>query len=74
MTCGILHIAWEFINLPHVDIQGEHGGKLGVQQQQGTLQETWGESRWEEIVRGPRQGGGDTVTPLTRCRTHQEQC
>jgi hypothetical protein len=67
----ISHMAQEFINLPHVDIQRELGGKLDVQQQQGILQETWGESRWKEIVRGLRQGGGDPVTPPTRRRTHQ---
>jgi hypothetical protein len=61
----ISHIAWEFINLPSLDIQGELGGKLGVQQQQGILQETWGESWWEEIVHGLRQGGVDPVTPPT---------
>jgi hypothetical protein len=33
----------EVINLLHLDIQGEFGGKLGVQQQQEILQETWGE-------------------------------
>ncbi len=44
-----------------------------MQQQQGILQETWGDSRWEEIVRAPRQGGGDPVTPPTWCWTHQEQ-
>jgi hypothetical protein len=69
----ISHIAQEFINPLHVDIQGELGGKLGVQQQQGFLQETWGESRWEEIVHGPRQGGGYPVTPLTHRRTHHKQ-
>ncbi len=63
----ISHIALEFTNLPHVNIQVELGGKLGMQQQQGILQETWGESRWEEIVCAPRQGGGDPVTPPTRC-------
>jgi hypothetical protein len=52
----------------------ELGGKLGMQQQQGILQETWGDSRWEEIVCGPRQGGCDLATPLTQHRTHQEQC
>ncbi len=40
----------EVINFSHLDIQGELGGKFGVQQQHGILQETWGESRWEEIV------------------------
>jgi hypothetical protein len=70
----ISHIAWEFINIPHLDVQGELGGELGMQQQQGILQETWGDSQWEEIVRGPRQGGGDPVTPPTRHQTHQEQC
>jgi hypothetical protein len=64
----------EVINLLHLDIQGELGGKLGVQQQQGILQETWGDSWWEQIMRGPRQGGGDPVTPPTRRQTHQEQC
>ncbi len=59
------------INLPHLDMQGEFGGKLGMQQQQGILQETWGESWWEEIVCGPRQGGGDPVTPLNRHWVHQ---
>jgi hypothetical protein len=63
----------EVINLPHLDTQGELGGKLDVQQQHGILQETWGESRWEEIVCGPRQEGGDLVTPPTQRRTHQEQ-
>jgi hypothetical protein len=69
----ISHIAQEFTNLPHVDIYEELGGKLGMQQQQGILQETWGESRWDEIVHALRQGGGDPVTPSTWCRTHQEQ-
>jgi hypothetical protein len=69
----ISHIAWEFTILPHMDIQGELKGKLGVKQQQGILQETWGESRWEEIVHAPRQGGSEPVTPLTQRRTHQEQ-
>jgi hypothetical protein len=48
----ISHIAWKFINLPHVDIQGELGlgGGPGMQQQQEILQQTWGESRWEVIV------------------------
>jgi hypothetical protein len=32
--------SWEVINLPHLDIQGEFGGKLGMQQQKGILQET----------------------------------
>jgi hypothetical protein len=36
----ISHVAREFINLLHLDIQGELGGKLIVQQQQGILQET----------------------------------
>jgi hypothetical protein len=63
----------ELINLPQLDIQGELGGKLGMQQQHGILQETWGESRWEEIVCGPQQEGDDSVTPPTRCHTHQEQ-
>jgi hypothetical protein len=36
----IPHMAWEHTNLPHVDIQGEPGGNPGVQQQQGTVQET----------------------------------
>jgi hypothetical protein len=48
----------EGINLPQLDIQGELGGKLGVQQGHGILQETWGESWWEEIVCGLRQEGG----------------
>ncbi len=44
----------EVINLSYLDKQGELGGKLGVQQQQGILQEKWGESQQEEIVCGPR--------------------
>jgi hypothetical protein len=64
----------EDINLPHVDIQGEPGGELGMQQQHRTLQETRGESWWEEIVRRPRQEKGDPVTSLTWHCTHQEQC
>ncbi len=64
----------EVINLLHLDIQGELGGELGMQQQQGILQKTWGESWWEEIVCGPKQGGGDPVTPPNWRRTHQEQC
>jgi hypothetical protein len=63
----------EVINLPQLDIKGELGGKLGMQQQHGTLQETWGESRWEEIVCRPQQTRGDPVTPLTQHCTHQEQ-
>jgi hypothetical protein len=69
----ISHMAQEHTNLLHVDIQGEFGGNLGVQQQQGILQETWGESRWEEIVRAPIQGGVDLFTPPTQRQTHQEQ-
>jgi hypothetical protein len=49
----ISHMAQEHTNLPHVDIQGDPGGDPGVQQQQETVQETWGESRWEVIVRAP---------------------
>jgi hypothetical protein len=67
------NMAWEHTNLPQVDIQGELGGHSGVQQQQGILQETWGESRWEVIVHAPRQGGVDPATPLTQRRMHQEQ-
>jgi hypothetical protein len=48
-------------------------GKLGAQLQHGTLQEIWGDSWWEEIVLGPRQGGGDPVTPPTQRWTNQEQ-
>jgi hypothetical protein len=59
------HIAWEFTNLLHKDIQGELWGNLGVQQQWGILQETLGESWWEEIVHVSRQEGGDPVTPWT---------
>jgi hypothetical protein len=69
----ISHLSREVIILPHLDIQGEFGGKLGMQQQQRISQETWGDSRWEEIVRGPRQGGGDLVTPPNRRWTYQEQ-
>jgi hypothetical protein len=61
----ISHMAWEYTNLPHVDIQGELGGDLGVQQQQGILQETWKEPRWEALVHAPRQGGVNPVTPPT---------
>jgi hypothetical protein len=68
------HMAREYTNLPHVDVQEELGGNLGLHQQQGILQETWGESQWEAIERAPRQGGVDPVTPPTQCRTHQEQC
>ncbi len=64
--------SWEVINLLHLDIKGEFWGEVGMQQQQGILQETWGESRWEEIVCGSRQGGGDPVTPPNRRWTHQE--
>ncbi len=39
-----------YTNLNHEDIQGEPVGDPGVQQQQGSVQEIWGESRWEEIV------------------------
>ncbi len=49
----ISHMEREHTKLPHVDIQGEPGGDSGVQQQQGTVQETWGESWWEVIVRAP---------------------
>ncbi len=69
----ISHMARKHTNLPPMDIQGELGGNSGVQQQQGILQETWGESRWEVIVHAPIQGGGDPATPPTRRRTHQEQ-
>jgi hypothetical protein len=62
----ISHLAWEHTNLPLVDIQGEPGGNLGVQQQQEIIQEIWGESRWEVILRAPRQGGADPATPLTQ--------
>ncbi len=52
-------------NLTHVDTQGEPGGDPGMQQQQGSVQETWGESGWEEIVRVPWQGEVDLATPPT---------
>jgi hypothetical protein len=52
-------------------IQGEPGGDPGVQQQQGSVQETWGESHWEEIVCVPQQGEVDLATPPTQRRTHQ---
>ncbi len=60
-------------NLTYVDIQGEPGGNVGVQQHQGSVQKTWGESWWEEIVHAPQQGEVDLTTPWTRCRMHQEQ-
>jgi hypothetical protein len=41
----ISQASWEDINLLHLDIQGGLGDKLGIQQQQGILQETPGESR-----------------------------
>jgi hypothetical protein len=53
-----------------MDIQGEPGGDPGVQQQQKTVQEAWGELRWEVIVCAPQQGGADPATPLTRCQMH----
>jgi hypothetical protein len=62
-----------FTNLTHVDIQGEPGDDPGVQQQQGSVQEIWGESRWEEIAHVPRQKEFDLATPPTRHRMHQEQ-
>ncbi len=49
----ISHMARGHTNVTHVDIQGDLGGDPGVQQQQGSVQETWGESPWEEIVRVP---------------------
>jgi hypothetical protein len=70
----ISHMAREHTNLPHMDIQEELGGDPGVQQQQGSVQETWVESRWEVIVCAPRQREIDPVTPPTQCWTHQEQC
>jgi hypothetical protein len=82
-TCGdvwyihrsynVSHMAREYTNPPHMDIQGELEGNSGVQQQQGTVLETWGESRWELIVFAPQQGGADPATPPTQCWTHQEQ-
>jgi hypothetical protein len=46
-----VYLIWQgATNLTHKDIQGEPGGDPGVQQQQGSVQEIWGESRWEEIV------------------------
>ena len=48
-----------------MDTQGEPGGDPGMQQQQGSVQETWGESGWEEIVRVPWQGEVDLATPPT---------
>jgi hypothetical protein len=70
----ISHTARGHTNLTHVDIQGEPVGDPGVKQQQGSVQETWGESRWEEIVRVPQQGKVDRATSPTQCPTHQEQC
>ncbi len=64
-------VSREVINLPHLDIQGGLGGELGVQQQHGILQEPWGESWWEEIVCGLRQGNGGLVTTPNWCRTYQ---
>jgi hypothetical protein len=61
----ISNMARGHTNLTHVDIQGEPGGDPGVQQQQGSVQETWGESRWEEIVCVPRQGEVYFITPPT---------
>jgi hypothetical protein len=53
----ISHVSsWEFINLLHLDIQGDLGSKSGMQEQQRILQETWEDSQWEEMVRSPRQG------------------
>ncbi len=49
----ISHMARGHTNLTHVDIQGEPGGDPGVQQQQGSIQEIWGDSQWEKIVRVP---------------------
>jgi hypothetical protein len=74
-TAATMYISYarEHTNIPHVDIQGELGGNPGVQQQQGPVQETWGESRWEVIVCAPQQGEVDPATPLNRCQTHQEQ-
>jgi hypothetical protein len=69
----VSYMAWEHTNLPHVDIQGELGGDPGVQQQQGPVQEAWGESWWEVIVRVPRQGEVDPATPPNRSRMYQEQ-
>jgi hypothetical protein len=59
------HASREVVNLPHLDVQWELGGKLGMQQQHGTLQETWEESGWEEMVHRPWQERGDPVTPPT---------
>ena len=47
------HMARGHTNLTYMDILGEPGGDPGVQQQQGSVQEIWGESQWEEIVRVP---------------------
>ncbi len=69
----ISHTARGHTNLTHEDIQEEPGGDPGVQQQQGSVQEIWGESRWEEIVRVPRQGKVDLATPSSRHQMHQEQ-
>jgi hypothetical protein len=74
-TTATLYISYStgVYQSPALGYTGEVGGKLGVQQQQGILQETSGELRWEKIVPGLRQGGGEPVTPPTRRRTHQEQ-
>ena len=69
----ISHMARGHTNLTHMDIQREPEGDPGVQQQQGSVQETWGESWWEEIVHVPQQGEVDLATPLTQRRTHQKQ-
>jgi hypothetical protein len=70
---GISHTARGHTNLTHMDIQEEPGGDPGVQQQQGSVQATWGESWWEEIVRVPQQGEVDLATSPTQCQSHQEQ-
>jgi hypothetical protein len=69
----ISYMAREHTNLLHEDIQGELGGNSGVQQQQGTLQKTWGESRRDLIVHAPRKGAVDPTTSPTQYQMHQEK-
>jgi hypothetical protein len=67
-TCGdawYIHHSYNVYLIWHGG-QGEPGGDPGVQQQQGSVQETLGESWWEEIVHAPRQGEVDLATPPTQ--------
>jgi hypothetical protein len=71
MTCGDVWYIPHSYNLYLIWQGGTQISLTCVQQQQGSVQEIWGESRW---VRAPQQGEVDVATPLTQRRTYQEQC